>query len=128
MACATFRLLSSMVYTTGMCCSFTKSMRYFSVASDGSVSPAQPWNADKAAQATGLSEDAVTAFYRTLAESPRTIIWMGGCLSRYTNGLQSIRAIIALQALRDNLIGSGRGLLTMEGGKPEGEKEFVDAV
>lgn len=38
------------------------------------------------------------------------------------------RAIIALQALRDNLIGSGRGLLTMEGGKPEGEKEFVDAV
>ena len=80
------------------------------------------------AQATGLSEDAVTAFYRTLAESPRTIIWMGGCLSRYTNGLQSIRAIIALQALRDNLIGSGRGLLTMEGGKPEGEKEFVAAV
>lgn len=75
-----------------------------------------------------LSEDAVTAFYRTLAESPRTIIWMAGCLSRYTNGLQSIRAIIALQALRDNLIGSGRGLLTMEGGKPEGEKEFVDAV
>ena len=57
------------------------------------------------AQATGLSEDAVTAFYRTLAESPRTIIWMGGCLSRYTNGLQSIRAIIALQALRDNLQG-----------------------
>ena len=53
---------------------------------------------------------------------------MGGCLSRYTNGLQSIRAIIALQALRDNLIGSGKGLLTMEGGKPEGEKEFVDAV
>ncbi|MFR5646245.1 MAG: hypothetical protein ACLUDQ_07220 [Bilophila wadsworthia] len=89
---------------------------------------AQPWSVDKVAQATGLSEDAVTAFYRTLAESPRTIIWMGGCLSRYTNGLQSIRAIIALQALRDNLIGSGRGLLTMEGGKPEGEKEFVDAV
>ena len=88
---------------------------------------AQPWSVDKVAQATGLSEDAVTAFYRTLAESPRTIIWMGGCLSRYTNGLQSIRAIIALQALRDNLIGSGRGLLTMEGGKPEGEKEFVDA-
>ncbi|MFR9038133.1 MAG: molybdopterin-dependent oxidoreductase [Bilophila wadsworthia] len=89
---------------------------------------AQPWSVDKVAQATGLSEDAVTAFYRTLAESPRTIIWMGGCLSRYTNGLQSIRAIIALQALRDNLIGSGKGLLTMEGGKPEGEKEFVDAV
>ena len=41
---------------------------------------AQPWNVDKVAQATGLSEDAVTAFYRTLAESPRTIIWMGGCL------------------------------------------------
>ena len=89
---------------------------------------AQPWSVDKVAQATGLPEDAVIAFYRTLAESPRTIIWMGGCLSRYTNGLQSIRAIIALQALRDNLIGPGKGLLTMEGGKPEGEKDFVDAV
>ena len=45
MACATFRLLNSMVYTTGICASSTLSMRYFSVARDGSVSLAQPWKA-----------------------------------------------------------------------------------
>ena len=45
MALATFWLLSSMVYTTGMFSARTLSMRYFSVARDGSVSPEQPWKA-----------------------------------------------------------------------------------
>jgi formate dehydrogenase major subunit len=67
-------------------------------------------------------------FFGILARSERTIVWLGGALSRYTNGIQSLRAIMLLQGLRDNLIGPGKGLLTMEGGKPEGEKEFVDHV
>ena len=49
-------------------------------------------------------------------------------LCRFTNGVQTIRFIISLQGLMGNIIGSGRSLLTMEGGKPEGEKEFIDAV
>lgn len=53
---------------------------------------------------------------------------VGRALSRYTNGIHTIRALISLQGLTGNLIGSGKGIMTMEGGKPEGEKEFVDAM
>jgi formate dehydrogenase major subunit len=82
----------------------------------------------RVAELTGLAREDVAALYRVLAASPRTIIWMGGCLSRYTNGMHTVRSLISLQGLRDNLAGSGKGILTMEGGKPEGEKEFVDRV
>lgn len=86
------------------------------------------WTPARVANTCGLPEAQIADFYAKLAKSRRTIIWMGGCLSRYTNGIQTVRSLITLQALRDNLIGSGRGVLTMEGGKPEGEKEFIDAV
>lgn len=86
------------------------------------------YDPDKVAGYTGLPREQVLALYKALAESRRTIIWMGGSLSRYSNGVQTIRSIIALQGLRDNLIGPGKGILTMEGGKPEGEKEFVDTI
>ncbi len=75
---------------------------------------------------TGVSAQEQEAFYKALASSERTIIWLGGSLSRYTNGIQSLRAIMLLQGLRDNMVGSGKGLLTMEGGKPGGEDEFEE--
>lgn len=82
----------------------------------------------KVAENTGLSEAEINAFYKTIAESPSTILWLGGSMSRYTNGVQTIRAMLSLQALTNNLMGPGKGVLTMEGGKPEGEKEFIDMV
>lgn len=81
---------------------------------------------EKVASATGLSPEAITAFYGTLAQSPRTVVWLGGSLSRYSNGIIGLRAIILLQALCDNLIGEGKGILTFQSGKPEGDDEFVD--
>lgn len=89
---------------------------------------AEKWTTAAVAKTCAVPEEQVVDFYARLSASERTIIWMGGCLSRYTNGIQTVRSLITLQALRDNLMGSGRGVLTMEGGKPEGEKEFVDAV
>lgn len=89
---------------------------------------AEPWTPEEVAAATGLSQAEISAFYDAVAGSRRTIIWMGGSLCRYTNGVQTIRSIISLQGLTGNIIGPGRGLLTMEGGKPEGEKEFIDAA
>ncbi|MEN6441896.1 MAG: molybdopterin-dependent oxidoreductase [Syntrophobacter sp.] len=86
------------------------------------------YTAGKVAELTGLKEEELTAFYAVLAGSRRTIVWLGGALSRYTNGIQSLRAIIALQGIRNNLIGSGKGMITMEGGKPAGEAEFIDHV
>ena len=81
---------------------------------------------DKVAAVTGLSPAEVLDFYETLAASERTIVWLGGSLSRYTNGITGLRAIILMQALRDNLIGEGRGMLTFQSGKPGGDEEFVD--
>ncbi len=86
------------------------------------------WPVSAVAKATGMSEASITEFYQTLARSKRTVVWMGGALSRYSNGMTTIRSLVALQVLRNNLMGSGQGLLTMESGKPEGEKEFVDHI
>ncbi len=75
---------------------------------------------------TGLPAEQIAAFYDALAESRRTIVWLGGSLSRQTNGIATDRAIILLQALRDSLIGEGRGMLTFQSGKPGGAEELVD--
>ena len=81
---------------------------------------------DKVASITGLASEEILAFYDVLAGSGRTIVWLGGSLSRYTNGIIALRAIILMQALRDNLIGEGKGMLTFQSGKPGGDEEFVD--
>ncbi len=75
---------------------------------------------------TMLPKEAIVSLYETLSSSSRTIIWLGGSLSRQTNGIITDRAIILLQALRDNLIGEGRGILTFQSGKPGGGEELVD--
>ena len=86
----------------------------------------ESFTVEKVASVTGLNPEAITAFYGTLAQSPRTVVWLGGSLSRYSNGIIGLRAIILLQALCDNLIGEGKGILTFQSGKPEGDEEFVD--
>lgn len=86
------------------------------------------YTSERAAEITGLSVEQVEQLCRTVESSPSTILWLGGSLSRYTNGIHTIRSLISLQGLTDNLIGPGKGIMTMEGGKPEGEKEFIDAL
>lgn len=73
-----------------------------------------------------LPVETLAAFYEALAGSDRNITWLGGSLSRYTNGIPTVRAILLLQGLTDNLVGPGRGVLTMQSGKPGGEEEFVE--
>lgn len=92
------------------------------------IKGAEPYTLSRVAAISGVAETQLMLLYDALARSPRTLVWLGGCLSRVTNGVQTVRSIIALQGIRDNLTGSGKGLLTMEGGKPEGEKEFIDQV
>ena len=81
---------------------------------------------DKVASITGISEEELGTFYETLAASERTIVWLGGSRSTQSNGIGTVRSIRPLQALRDNLIGQGKGMLTFQSGKPGGIDELVD--
>ncbi len=99
----------------------------FQIEDFDALAPAvESFTVERVAEATGLSSEEITKFYALLAGSPRTIVWLGGSLCRYTNGINCVRSIILMQALRDNLIGEGKGMLTFQSGKPAGDEEFVD--
>jgi formate dehydrogenase (coenzyme F420) alpha subunit len=84
----------------------------------------ESYTPDKAAKICGLSEEQIRNFVMLCAGSQKTIVWMGASLSRYTNSIQSVRAIIALQAITGNLSGSGKGMMNVQGGKPGGNEDF----
>jgi anaerobic selenocysteine-containing dehydrogenase len=93
---------------------------------DELVKSAEPYTPEKVEQITWIPAAKVVEFARHLGKSPRTMIWMGGSLSRYTNSMQTVRNIIALQAITNNLYGVGKGLMNVQGGKPGGENEFLE--
>jgi formate dehydrogenase (coenzyme F420) alpha subunit len=84
----------------------------------------EPYTLDKAAKICRLSEEQIKNFAMQCANSQRTITWMGASLSRYTNSIHSVRAVIAIQAITGNLSGSGKGMMNVQGGKPGGEEAF----
>lgn len=84
------------------------------------VASAEPYTPEAVSKTTWLPPETVTDLAKTLARSKRTVVWMGGSLSRFTNAIQTVRAIVALQALTANLSGPGKGIMNMQGGKPGG--------
>jgi formate dehydrogenase (coenzyme F420) alpha subunit len=81
---------------------------------------AEPYTPEAVSKITWLSPETVADLAKTLARSKRTVVWMGGSLSRFTNAIQTVRAVAALQALTANLSGPGKGIMNMQGGKPGG--------
>jgi formate dehydrogenase major subunit len=81
---------------------------------------AEPYTIEKVSKTTWIAQERIVALAKRLAASKRTILWMGGSLSRATNAIQTVRALVALQALSANLSGSGKGIMNMQGGKPGG--------
>jgi formate dehydrogenase major subunit len=86
----------------------------------------ESYTPDRVAGITWVSEAKLKEMAQTLARSNGTIIWLGGALSRYTNSIQTVRAIIALQAVTGNLSGTGKGLMNVQGGKPGGGDAFEE--
>lgn len=86
----------------------------------------ESYTPEKVAGMTGIPAEQVVALADAIGASPNTILWLGGCLSRYSNGMQTIRALISMQGITNRLVGKGNGIITMEGGKPGGEDEFVE--
>jgi formate dehydrogenase (coenzyme F420) alpha subunit len=85
-----------------------------------------PYTPEKVEEITGIHSKKILDLARILGDSKRTIAWMGGSMSRYTNAMQTVRAIISLQAITGNLSGPGRGLMNVQGGKPGGEEELFE--
>jgi formate dehydrogenase (coenzyme F420) alpha subunit len=85
-----------------------------------------PYTLDHTSQITGLPTETIQSFADILGKSTRTLIWLGGSLARYTNSMQTVQNIIALQAITNNLVGSGKGIMNVQGGKPGGEHEFLE--
>jgi formate dehydrogenase (coenzyme F420) alpha subunit len=84
----------------------------------------EPYTLDKVAGICRLPQERIKEFAMQFANSLRTITWMGASLSRYTNSIHSVRAIIAIQAITGNLSGPGKGMMNVQGGKPGGEEDF----
>jgi anaerobic selenocysteine-containing dehydrogenase len=83
------------------------------------------YNLEAVSKITCLSEDEIRNLADLIGRSRRTIVWLGGSLSRYTNAIQTARAIIALQAITGNLAGEGKGILHVQSGKPGGDHDFT---
>jgi formate dehydrogenase (coenzyme F420) alpha subunit len=90
------------------------------------IKACEPYTLEKVARICSISEEQVTELAMHIAGSRRTIVWLGASISRYTNSIQSVRAIIALQAITNNLSGTGKGLMNVQGGKPGGSEQFEE--
>ncbi len=88
------------------------------------VEACESYSPDRVANICRIPEEQIRRLAALCADSRGTIIWLGASLSRYTNSIQSVRAIIALQAITGNLAGPGKGMMNVQGGKPGGSESF----
>ncbi len=85
-----------------------------------------PYTPEEVARITRLPAETVTELASAIGASKRTILWLGGSLSRYSNGMQTIRALVAMQGITNRMFGPGSGIITMEGGKPGDDEVFLE--
>jgi anaerobic selenocysteine-containing dehydrogenase len=88
------------------------------------VQACESYTPDHVAKICRVPEEQITELALRCGNSQATIVWLGASLSRFTNAIQSVRAIIALQAITGNLSGPGKGMMNVQGGKPGGGEAF----
>jgi formate dehydrogenase (coenzyme F420) alpha subunit len=88
------------------------------------VEACESYTPEAAAKICRLSEATIREVALRFGNSSATIVWLGASLSRYANAIQSVRAIVALQAITANLSGPGKGMMNVQGGKPGGGEAF----
>jgi len=87
---------------------------------------AEPYTPEKVSEITWIPQEAVVQLAEELGRDGKRICWIGGSISRYTNSMQTVRAIIGLQAITGNLSGRGKGIMNVQGGKPGGGERFEE--
>ncbi len=86
----------------------------------------EPYTPEKVAKTCWIAESELQDLAERCANSRGTTVYLGGSLSRYTNSIQTVRAVIALQAITGNLSGPGKGIMNVQGGKPGGGEAFEE--
>ncbi|MBI5577804.1 MAG: molybdopterin-dependent oxidoreductase [Deltaproteobacteria bacterium] len=86
----------------------------------------EAYTPERVAEISWLKPGEVVRLATLLGKSNHTMFWLGGSLCRYTNGIQTVRNIIAMQAVTNNLHGTGKGVMNVQGGKPGGEERFLE--
>ncbi|MBN1833494.1 MAG: molybdopterin-dependent oxidoreductase, partial [Deltaproteobacteria bacterium] len=81
---------------------------------------------EKVSEITWIPVSQILDLAVKITQSKKSIVWIGGSISRYTNAINTIRSIIALQAITNNLTGTGKGLMSVQGGKPGGGDTFFE--
>jgi formate dehydrogenase (coenzyme F420) alpha subunit len=95
---------------------------------DEVIAAAEAYTPEEVARITWIPAAKVEELARRLGTSKRTIFYLGGSISRYANGIQTIRALIALQAMTNNLGGPGKGIMNSQGGGKAGGRETFSGV
>ena len=90
------------------------------------VEACESYTPEKVSGICRIPEENIIDLAARCGNSRSTIIWMGASLSRYTNSIQSVRAIVALQAITANLSGPGKGIMNVQGGKPGDDERFKE--
>jgi formate dehydrogenase (coenzyme F420) alpha subunit len=90
---------------------------------DEVIKAAEPYTPEQVSKITWIPPAKLEELARRLAESDRTIVYLGGSVSRYANSIQTVRAVVALQAMTGNLGGPGRGIINAQGGGKAGGSE-----
>ena len=86
----------------------------------------EPYTLEHTAQITGLSTQEIQSFAQILGKSASNTDLAGGILVPLYQQPADHTDIIALQAITNNLVGAGKGLMSVQGGKPGGEREFLE--
>jgi formate dehydrogenase (coenzyme F420) alpha subunit len=86
----------------------------------------QSYTPEKAAAICRIPVETIRNLAEQYGSGKKTVVWLGASISKYTNSIQSVRAIIALQAITGNLAGAGRGIMQVQGGKPGGSEAFEE--
>jgi formate dehydrogenase (coenzyme F420) alpha subunit len=95
---------------------------------DEVIKAAEAYTPEEVSRITWLPVERFINLAKMFSGSRSTLIHLGGSVSRYANSIQTVRAVIALQALTGNLGGPGKGIMNAQGGgRAGGSEDFGEA-
>jgi len=99
----------------------------FTVGFDELVALVQPWTLERTAAETSVPAEKIEKATRLMASERPTAIWDGLGIEHHTNGLQTIRAVTAIQALLGSVEAPG-GVSFFNKPTPQFHNDFLPSL